>query len=115
VPHPRSLLIAGILVAGLLLGNRWAPRDASAERIFSQAVALVPFVGLPRRAAQQAYAGSYTATLALIGRHGISRVRDLLEALTGHRDFARAFESVLHERYRDFEATRMGAQTGRRF
>jgi len=73
------------------------------------------FVGLPRRAARQAYADSFAATQTLIARHGLSRIRDLLETLATQQDFARAFESVLHERYRDFEAAWMGAQTGRRF
>lgn len=73
------------------------------------------FVGLPRRAAQQAYADSYSAVQALIARHGLSRIRDLLETLATQQDFARAFEGVLHERYRDFEVAWMGAQTGRRF
>ena len=73
------------------------------------------FTGLPRRAAQDAYADSYAATQALIARYGMGRVRDLLAALAEQPDIALAFSSVLHERYEDFEAAWIGARTGRRF
>jgi hypothetical protein len=73
------------------------------------------FAGLPRQAARNAYASSRTATLALIERHGIARVRDILEALAGQPDLARAFESVLHERYSEFEAGWMSPPSEGRF
>jgi tetratricopeptide (TPR) repeat protein len=73
------------------------------------------FSGLPRRAARQAYAGSRAAARALIERHGLARIRDLLEALGGRPDFARVFEGVLHERLPDFESEWMNAGTEGRF
>lgn len=60
-------------------------------------------LGLPPRAAAQAYEDSFRATQALIRRHGLPRVRQLLEALPGEPDFSRAFEALFHERYRDFD------------
>lgn len=73
------------------------------------------FVGMTREAAQQAYGDSYNATRVLIARHGMARVHALLVALAEQPDFDRTFERVLHERYRDFEATWMGTHGGRRF
>lgn len=73
------------------------------------------FAGLPRRAARQAYAGSRAAVQTLIDRHGFPRVRELVRALAGRPDFARVFESVLHERFSDFETEWMSARSKERF
>ncbi|MFQ5993137.1 MAG: tetratricopeptide repeat protein [Nitrospiraceae bacterium] len=61
------------------------------------------FLGLPPRAAAEAYLESYGATRELIRRHGLRRVRQLLEALRKTPDFSAAFEMVLQERYSDFD------------
>jgi hypothetical protein len=70
------------------------------------------FTGLPPRAASAAYEESYGATRALIQRHGLLHVRQLLEALPVTQDFSRAFESVFQERYRDFDEAWMSSQAG---
>jgi hypothetical protein len=48
----------------------------------------------------------------LIQRHGILRVRQLLETLPVTPDFPRAFEALFHERYRDFDETWALSQAG---
>lgn len=66
------------------------------------------------RAATVAYAQSYWAAHAMIQRYGLARVRDLLAALSGMPDFREAFETVLPDSYREFEATWLaGGTTGR--
>lgn len=73
------------------------------------------FLGLSRRAAQEAYAESEAATQLLIRRYGMGRIRDLLASLAEEPDFALAFESMLHDRYGSFEAARGRMSHGGRF
>lgn len=70
------------------------------------------FLNLPPKAAAAAYEESYGATQVLIQRHGILRVRQLLETLPVTPDFPRAFEALFHERYRDFDETWALSQAG---
>lgn len=61
------------------------------------------FVTLSPVDAGAAYAHSYRATTRLIHEHGLERVRALLEEVAYSATFSRAFVTVFHSDYRDFE------------
>jgi len=73
------------------------------------------FLTLEARSARLAYAESYGATRALVQRHGLTGVRRLLETLAVVPDLATAFETVLPERYSDFQAAWARMAAGTRF
>ncbi len=73
------------------------------------------FLALPLTAAREAYAHSYSATLSLIRRYNLRRVRALLQALSETSDFPRAFEAVFHSPFRTFRAQWLVQPRGRRF
>ena len=71
------------------------------------------FLSLPPRDAAMAYAESLSATRDLIDRFGWSRVTRMLQTLAKADDFSVAFETVLQEPYRTFEAAWAAAQSHR--
>lgn len=73
------------------------------------------FLALPLAAAREAYSHSYSATVSLIRRYGLGRMRALLHALSKTADFPTAFEGIFHSRFRDFRAKSLTQPRGRKF
>jgi tetratricopeptide (TPR) repeat protein len=95
-----------------LAGNHQTGRTAGQAAREPLSALHESLLGLPPRAAAQAYENSFTATQALIRQHGLPRVRQLLEALPDEPDFSRAFEALFHERYQDFDEAWTSSQAG---
>jgi tetratricopeptide (TPR) repeat protein len=72
------------------------------------------FMGLTHRPAAAAYEQSLAAVTALIERHGLAKVRQLLETLLATPDFARAFQEVFEEPYSDFNRAWILSEDARR-
>lgn len=70
------------------------------------------FLGRSQGAAKAAYGESDAAVRTLIRRHGMAKVRQLLEALAHSPDMPKAFERVFHERYREFDRSLVSSQGG---
>ncbi len=66
------------------------------------------FVTLSPVDARVAYAHSYRATAHLIHEYGLDRVRALLEEVAYSGTFSRAFATVFHREYGDFERAWLG-------
>lgn len=79
-------------------------RPDAGEGLGPSAVPLhAEFVTLSPVDAGIAYAHSYRATTRLIREYGLERVRALLEEVAYSGTFSRAFVTVFHSDYRDFE------------
>lgn len=79
------------------------PSDAAGELGPSAVPLQAEFVTLSPVDASAAYAHSYRATRRLIREYGLERVRALLEEVARSATFSRAFETVFHSDYHDFE------------
>jgi tetratricopeptide (TPR) repeat protein len=109
------------LEEGLALYFEGRDRAWSEDILKSKDVDVIPlhalhesFLGFPPDQARIAYAESYSATCALIDRHGLKQLRRLLESLGEVRDFTAAFETVLKSPYHEFEAAWVLAERQRR-
>lgn len=83
--------------------------EGEGEGLGQSAVPLhAEFVTLSPVDAGLAYAHSYRATTRLIREYGLDRVRALLKEVAYSGTFSRAFVTVFHSEYRDFERAWLG-------